>query len=49
MPYRAVHMLVDADSDEHSILLESGYNEFPAIVGRWGAISTDTYSCESPA
>lgn len=48
MPFRAVHMLVDADSDEHSILLESGYNEFPAIVGRWGAISTDTYSCESP-
>ena len=21
---------------------------FPAVVGRWGAISTETYSCESP-
>lgn len=48
MPFRAVHLLRDADSDKGSILRESGYNEFPAIVGRWGAVSTDTYSCESP-
>ena len=30
------------------ILEETGYHEFPAIVGRWGASASDVYSEESP-
>lgn len=48
MPFMAVHLLRNSDTAESSILRESGYNEFPAVVGRWGAVSTDVYSCESP-
>lgn len=47
MPWRSVVVLIDAD-DEDGILEESGYNEFPAIVGRWGASASDVYSEESP-
>ena len=49
MPWRSVILLLDADEGEgEGILEESGYNEFPAIVGRWGASASDVYSEESP-
>ena len=48
MPWRSVYLLKDAGDDQKPILRESGYRMFPAVVGRWGAISTETYSCESP-
>lgn len=48
MPWRSVYVLKDAGDDQKPILRESGYRMFPAVVGRWGAISTETYSCESP-
>ena len=47
MPWRSVVILLESDEDE-GILEESGYNEFPAIVGRWGASASDVYSEECP-
>lgn len=47
MPWRSVVILIDSDDNE-GVLEESGYNEFPAIVGRWGASASDIYSEESP-
>ena len=48
MPWRSVMLLVDAGEGNAGILEESGYNEFPAVVGRWGASFTDVYSEEAP-
>lgn len=48
MPWRSVVMLVDGAEDGAGILEESGYNEFPAVVGRWGASASSVYSEESP-
>lgn len=48
MPFRSVMLLVDAGEGNAGILEESGYNEFPAVVGRWGASFTDVYSEEAP-
>lgn len=48
MPWRSVVMLLDGDDDGYGILEESGYNEFPAVVGRWGASGSDIYSEEAP-
>lgn len=48
MPYRSVVMLIDGVESGDGILEESGYNEFPAVVGRWGASATSVYSEESP-
>lgn len=47
MPWRSVVLLLDSDDDD-GILEVSGYNEFPAVVGRWGASGSDVYSEESP-
>lgn len=47
MPWRSVVVLLDSD-DDSCILEESGYNEFPAVVGRWGASGSDVYSEEAP-
>ena len=48
MPWRSVMLLIDAGEGNAGILEESGYNEFPAVVGRWGASFTDVYSEEAP-
>lgn len=48
MPFRSVVMLIDGVESGDGILEESGYNEFPAVVGRWGASATSVYSEESP-
>lgn len=48
MPWRMVVLQVDCDENSDGILMESGYNEFPAVVGRWGSNATDVYSEESP-
>ena len=48
MPFRSVVMLIDGVESGNGILEESGYNEFPAVVGRWGASATSVYSEESP-
>lgn len=48
MPWRSLYILEDASDTEQPILRESGYRTFPAVVGRWGAISTETYSSEAP-
>ena len=50
MPYRSVFVLIDSDESDrdYGILEESGYNEFPAVVGRWGASASDVYSEEAP-
>lgn len=49
MPFRSVVLLVDAgDAPNSGVLEESGYNEFPCIVGRWGATCSDVYSEEAP-
>lgn len=48
MPWRMVVLQIDCDEGKDGILDESGYNEFPAVVGRWGANATDVYSEESP-
>ena len=48
MPWRSVVVLLDRDDANDGILEESGYNEFPAVVGRWGASGSDTYSEEAP-
>lgn len=48
MPWASYVMLVDGVDTESGILEESGYNEFPAVVGRWGASATSVYSEESP-
>lgn len=48
MPYRSVVILVAADEGDSGVLEESGYNDFPAVVGRWGASASDVYSEESP-
>lgn len=48
MPWRSVIVLIDTDSDKDGILEESGFNEFPCVIGRWGASATDIYSEEAP-
>lgn len=48
MPWRSVYVLKDNTDPKKPILRESGYRTFPAVIGRWGAISTETYSSESP-
>ena len=48
MPWRSVVLLLDSGEDGDGILEESGYNEFPAVVGRWGASGSDVYSEEAP-
>lgn len=51
MPWRSVVVVVsagDGDRKDGDVLDESGYNEFPAIVGRWGANFDETYSSECP-
>lgn len=48
MPWRMVVLQIDCDEGEDGILQESGYNEFPAVVGRWGANASDVYSEEAP-
>ena len=48
MPFRSIVMLLENDGEHDGILEESGYNEFPAVVGRWGASGSDIYSEEAP-
>lgn len=48
MPWRSVLLVLDADDNHDGIVDESGYNEFPAVVGRWGASASDVYSEEAP-
>lgn len=49
MPWRSLLLLVDGDGAGNAGILEdSGYHEFPAVVGRWGATYTDVYSEEAP-
>ena len=48
MPWRSVVIQVERESDDPGILEESGYKDFPAIIGRWGASASDVYSEESP-
>ena len=48
MAWRGVLLQVEADEMSAGILEETGYHEFPAIVGRWGASASDVYSEESP-
>lgn len=48
MPWRSVVIQIDCDGDSDGILEDSGYMEFPCIVGRWGASATDVYSEECP-
>lgn len=48
MPFRSVILLIGDDEKNCGILEESGYNEFPAVVGRWGASASDVYSEEAP-
>lgn len=48
MPYRSVVVLIEGGEKDSGVLEESGYNEFPAVVGRWGASASDVYSEEAP-
>ena len=48
MPWRSIVIQIDADSDSDGILEDTGFHEFPCVVGRWGASATDTYSEEAP-
>ena len=48
MPWRSVIIQIDSDGTKDGILEESGFNEFPCVVGRWGASASDVYSEESP-
>ena len=48
MPWRSVIIQIDSDGTKDGILEESGFNEFPCVVGRWGAAASDVYSEESP-
>lgn len=48
MPWRSVVILMDGGDETSCVLEESGYNEFPAVVGRWGASASDVYSEEAP-
>lgn len=48
MPWRSVIIQIDSDGTKDGILEESGFNEFPCVVGRWGASASDVYSGESP-
>ena len=48
MPWRSVVIQVDHDEDASGVLDESGYRDFPAVVGRWGASASDVYSEEAP-
>lgn len=48
MPWRSVVMLLDGNDEGDGILEESGYHEFPAVVGRWGASGSDIYSEDAP-
>jgi len=48
MPWRSVIIQIDSGGTKDGILEESGFNEFPCVVGRWGASASDVYSEESP-
>ena len=48
MPWRSVIIQIDSDGTKDGILEESGFNEFPCVVGRWGASASDVYAEESP-
>ena len=48
MPWRSVVIEVKGDDGTPGILDESGYREFPAVIGRWGASASDVYSEEAP-
>ena len=48
MPWRSIVIQIDADTDSDGILEDTGFHEFPCVVGRWGASATDTYSEEAP-
>lgn len=48
MPWRSVIIQIDSDGTKDGILEESGFNEFPCVVRRWGASASDVYSEESP-
>lgn len=48
LPWRSVVIVLDSGDDKESIVEDSGYNEFPAVVGRWGASASDVYSEECP-
>lgn len=48
MPWRSVVMVVECGEQDSGILEESGFRQFPAVVGRWGASASDVYSEEAP-
>lgn len=48
MPWRSVVVQIDRDDEKDGILEESGFLEFPCVVGRWGASASDVYSEEAP-
>lgn len=48
MPWRSVVLQIDKDDDKSGVLEESGFLEFPCVVGRWGASASDIYSEEAP-
>lgn len=48
MPWRSVVVILDAGEADDGVIDESGYEEFPAVVGRWGASASDVYSEEAP-
>ncbi len=47
MPWRSTVVLID-NAEKTGILEDSGFMEFPCIVGRWGASASDVYSEEAP-
>lgn len=51
MPYRSLVLIINegfGESADGQILDESGFLEFPAVVGRWGAQTDEVYSSECP-
>ena len=48
MPWRSIVVQIDKDDDKSGILEESGFLEFPCVIGRWGASASDIYSEEAP-
>ena len=49
MPFRSIVIQKTVEQqEENKVLEESGYQSFPAIIGRWGASASDVYSEEAP-
>lgn len=51
MPFRSLVLIINegfGESADGQILDESGFLEFPAVVGRWGAQTDEVYSSECP-